>query len=515
MLRQIQTQKQVQKLLPKIVLNQNLLAIPAIALDNLVKRELEQNPLLEEGPESESEPTDDALLNEEKDQPDEDLIRDNPSPAETTGIILASEDDDSSMSSVTSDKKDEYDWDEYFENEAEEYKSYDAGEATPFDYGNISDPGSKMHESLILQIHLSDLPRKIVFVAEEIICSLNEDGFFTDEPGDIVLDLNAKKKGTEFESEKFTIEDFNSALEFIHKEVDPPGIGARSLKESLKIQIERGKYESNLKSLAIEAISDHFQDIKNRRFERLEKELNATPEEMKSVFELLHGLNPKPGYEDDFDLENYIVPDLIVKSRDGSYDIFLNEKFTPSLRVNRAYKDMYVNNKKDLDKDTKTYLLNNFNKAKWFIDAINSRRDTMIKIMEAIIKRQRHFFDSNGENLKPLLEKEIAEDIKMDTSTVSRAVKNKYVQTDFGIYELRSFFNGTMLTSNGEDISNTEIKVKLKELIDHENKLHPLTDLELSSELEKIGLRVARRTVAKYREALDYPIAKLRREIGN
>ena len=515
MLRQIQTQKQVQKLLPKIVLNQNLLAIPAIALDNLVKRELEQNPLLEEGPESENEPTDDALLNEEKDQPNEDFVRDNPSPLESSVDATANEEEGILFPAETSDKKDEYDWDEYFQNEAEEYKSYDAGEETTFDYGNISDPGSKLHESLILQIHLSDLPRKLIFVAEKIINSLDEDGFFTDEAENIVLDLEEKKIGTEFESEKFTIDDFNSALQYIHKEVDPPGIGARSLKESLLIQIERGKYDSRLKSLAVEAITDHFQDIKNKRFERLEKELKATPDEMRSVFDLLHGLNPKPGYEDDFDLKNYIVPDIIVKSRDGSFDIFLNEKFTPSLRVNSAYRDMYLNNKKDLDKDTKTYLLNNFNKAKWFIDAINSRRDTMIKIMEAIIKRQKEFFNSNGENLKPLLEKDVAEDIKMDTSTVSRAVKNKYVQTDFGIYDLRSFFTSTMQTSAGDDISNTEIKVKLKALIEAENKLNPLTDLEMSAELRKMGLQVARRTVAKYRESLDFPIAKLRREISD
>jgi len=511
----MQTQKQAQRLLPKIVLNQNLLAIPAIALDNLVKRELEQNPLLEEGPDTESEPTDDALTNEEKDQPDEDLIRVNPSPTVISEEIPSQEYDENSASQEITDKKEEYDWDEYFENEAEEYKSYDAGEVIQFDYGNISDPGNKLHESLILQIHLSDLPRKIVFVAEEIISSFNDNGFFTDDAENIMLDLEEKKKGTEFESEEFTMDDFNSALNFIQYELDPPGIGARDLKECLMIQIERGNFESSLKRLASEAISNHFQDIKNKRFERLEKELNATPEEMKCVFDLLHELNPKPGNEDDSLPENYIVPDLIVKSRDGEYDISLNEKFTPSLRVNKAYKDMYVNNKKELDKDTKAYLVNNFNKAKWFIEAINSRRDTMIKIMHAIIARQKDFFAKSGEDLKPLLEKEIAEDIKMDTSTVSRAVKNKYVQTDFGIYDLRSFFSTTMQTTGGEDISNTEIKIKLKELIDNENKEHPLTDLELSAELKKIGLIVARRTVAKYREAMDYQIAKLRREIIN
>jgi RNA polymerase sigma-54 factor len=181
--------------------------------------------------------------------------------------------------------------------------------------------------------------------------------------------------------------------------------------------------------------------------------------------------------------------------------------------VNGAYKDMYMNGKSTLDQNTKTYLLNNFNRAKWFIEAINSRRDTMIKIMEAIIRRQKEFFDNSGEGLRPMLEKEVAEEIGMDTSTVSRAVRNKYVQTDFGIYELRSFFTGTMHKADGEDVSNMEIKEKLKKLIDYENKSHPLTDLQLSRELAKSGYEVARRTVAKYREALDMPIARLRREL--
>jgi RNA polymerase sigma-54 factor len=513
MLKQIQTQRQVQKLLPKIVLNQNLLAIPAIALDNLVRRELEQNPLLEEGPESESEPTDDALANVEKDQPDEDAVRDNPSPAEQEVMSEDSAEDEEMPLTEKVDKDDEYDWDEYFQSEAEEYSSYDAAEPKHFDYSNVTDNGGKLYESLLLQLHLADLPKKIVFVAEEIIWSLNDDGFFTEEPDNILIDLEEKKKDTEFADEVFTVEDIKLALDFIQKEVDPPGIGARNLKECLLIQIERGRSNDHLKALASEAVSMYFTDIVNRRFERLEKELSATPQEMKEVFELLHRLNPKPGYSDNAEPENYIVPDLIVKARDGSYDVFLNERFTPSLRMNKSYKDMYVNNKKGLDKETKIYLLNNFNKAKWFIDAINSRRETMIKIMEAIIRRQKDFFDTGGDVLKPLLEKEIAEDIKMDTSTVSRAVKNKYVQTDFGIFELRSFFTTSMHKSDGEDVSNSEIKLKLKELISQENKEAPLTDLELSRELSKSGYKVARRTIAKYREAIDLPIAKLRRQI--
>lgn len=513
MLKQEQTQKQGQKLLSKIVLNQNMLALPAIALDNLVKRELEQNPLLEEGPDSENELTDDALLNEEKDQPDEDLIRDNPSPAQGDEASAAGDERDSDSDGEKNDPDNEFNWDEYFENESEEYASYNTGGVKPFDYGNIADDGNRLQESLILQLHFSDLPPKIEFIAEEIVWSLNDDGMLAEIPENILADLTVKKAGTDFENETFTHEEFDIALDFIHKNLDPPGIGARDLKECLLIQIERGRYDNHLKALASEAVAMHFDDIANKRFEKLEKHLKATPDEMREVFELLHKLNPKPGYSDAAEPENYIVPDLIVKGRDGTYDVFLNERFTPLLRVNSSYKDLYLNKRKTLDNNARTYLTNNFNRAKWFIDAVNSRRDTMIKIMEAVVRRQKLFFDSSGEELKPLLEKDIAEEIGMDTSTVSRAVKNKYVQTDFGIFDMRSFFTSHMQNSDGEDISNAEVKLKLKQLIASENKENPLTDLELASELSKSGYKIARRTVTKYRESLDIPIAKLRREI--
>jgi RNA polymerase sigma-54 factor len=169
--------------------------------------------------------------------------------------------------------------------------------------------------------------------------------------------------------------------------------------------------------------------------------------------------------------------------------------------------------KKTLDKSTKEYITNNFNRARWFIDAINSRRETMLKIMEAIIERQNYFFENNGERLSPLYEKDVAENIKMDTSTVSRAVRGKFVQTDFGIYELRSFFTSPLATNDGEDVSNVEAKVRLKEFIDNENKMKPLTDEELTNEMNKKGFKIARRTIAKYREAINIPVAKLRREI--
>ncbi len=509
MLKQIQKIQQGQKLLPKIVLIQNILGIPAIALDNIVRRELELNPLLEDGPELESDVTDDALTNDEWGQPDEMEMRQNPSPASSDENSIKSEEE----STEEREKEEEFGWDEYFENETDDVSANKWEQQPAFDYGNISFVGNNMYDSLLLQLHLSDISPKQQFVTEEVLFSLNDDGFFTEEPEALLADLEESKEGTEFENDVFSPDDIDAAIEFIQANLDPPGIGARNLKECLIIQIERGKFSNQLKALASEAVSMHFDDIINKRYEKLEKALNVSPEIMKDVFELLHKLNPKPGLAHDSSPENYIVPDLIVKSHGGHYEVYLNERFTPSLRINNSYKNMYVNHKDSLDRNTKDYLYKNFNKAKWFIEAINSRRETMIKMMEAIIARQKDFFDSAGEILKPMLEKEIAQDINMDSSTVSRAVKNKYVQTDFGIYELRSFFSNSMQTADGDDVSTSEIKGKLKELIINEDKDRPLTDLELSRLLANDGYNVARRTISKYRESLGLPMAKLRREI--
>lgn len=490
MLRQSQSQKLSHKMLPRIVLNQNILAIPSLALDNIVKRELELNPMLEEG--NEAEPEDIELqMSSEAEQAD----------------------NESEPDSIEKKIDEEYDWDEYFESEAAESKTYNDEGQTGKDFSHLSENESSANETLLLQLQLSEVNDKLIFIGQEIIGSLNDDGYFTESDEDILNDLKVKKTGTEFENESFTIEDLNEALIFIQKNLDPPGIASRNLKECLTIQIERSDRDEDLKKLLKTVIQNNFEDLRLKRFENISRDLNVSLEKVSEIIDFIQKLNPKPGQSDSMPAQSYIIPDLIVKKVDDIYEIFLNEKFTPSLRINRTYKNLYTNDKKNLDKETKEYLVNNFNRAKWFIDAINSRRETILKIMEAIIKKQKEFFDSNGEGLKPLFEKDVAEDIKMDSSTVSRAVRSKYVQTDFGIYELRSFFTTALAMKDGEEVSNTEAKNKLRELILNEDKKKPLTDEEISVEMNKLGFKIARRTVAKYREAINIPVAKQRREI--
>ncbi len=509
MLKQTYTQKLTQKFLPRIILNQNILSIPTMALENIIKHELELNPMLEEGSEVEE-------INEfEQEEEAQEISLDDPVQIDSADKQHegSAPEEEANFENDTPDTKEEFDWNEYFENEAEEYKSYDGDRSNSFDNNNIREALHPLSDSLILQLQLAELNAKFIFIGEEIIGSLTDNGFFTENPEEILQDLNTKKAGTEFESENFTIEELENVLSFIQKNLDPTGIGARNLKECLEIQIERSDKSEKLKKISVEVIKNHFEDLKNKKYEKIRKEQNITMEDVKEIIEFIHKLNPKPGFTEESSVESYIIPDLVVKKVDDKYEIFLNERYKPSLRISRAYKDLYSDGKNNLDKTTKEYIVNNFNRAKWFIDAINSRKDTLLKIMDAILKRQENFFDDNDTGLKPMYEKEVADDISMDTSTVSRAVRGKYVQTDFGIYELRSFFTTPLAMNEGDDVSNVEAKKKLKELIDRENKSKPLTDEELGIEMNRNGFRIARRTIAKYREAIDIPIAKLRREI--
>ena len=427
-----------------------------------------------------------------------------------------SEDDINYESEKEINTDDEYNWDEYFDAEDNESKIYNENRKEEYETVIASEDNKSLKDSLLLQIHLSGISEKLAFIGEEIIWSLNDEGYFTEEEEDILKDLNMKKMGTKFEQDEFSHEELIESLNYIQRKFEPAGIAARNLSECLLLQIERSDKDNRLKELSKKVLKDHFEELRLKKYEKISKELDIEMPVVKEIFDFIHKLNPKPGHAEEIHSNEYIIPDLIVKKIDDRFEIFLNEKFSPSLRLSKTYRDLYRNKRKDLDKDTKEYILNNFNKAKWFIDAINSRRDTLLKIMEAIIKRQKYYFENNDSGLKPMYEKDVAEDIRMDSSTISRAVRGKYVQTDSGIHELRSFFTTPLATTNngGEDVSNTEAKVKLKELIENEDKSKPLSDEELALEMNNIGIKIARRTVAKYREAINLPIAKLRREIS-
>lgn len=477
-----------QKLSPQMIQQQLLLAVPTLALEQEIKLQLEANPVLEEVMDEEAEQTSDT---ETKDE-------------------VTDSDEQGELSDAKDESYDVEDWYEYsLANDDEGYKSpemFDREKQKEFDSRTeyVINRKIKNRESPLEQLHRSGLDETQIIIGEEILGSLGEDGYLHDSPDDIRMDLR-KQSGLEV-----TNEEIENVLKVIQK-FDPIGLGSSSLQECLTIQLEELKTDENTRQLAMRMINEFFNDFKARHYEKLSKLLEISMEEVNRVYEIIHKLNPVPG-NTEFDPEkNYIYPDFLVTKTDGDLRVELADDFIPSLRINRRYYEMFKTKK--TPKKTREFLKGKLDAAKWFINSILSRRETMLKVMNAIVDRQRVFFMTNGENLKPMYEKDIASDIDMDLSTVSRTVRNKYVQTDFGVFELKYFFSNPIHTESGEDVSSKIIKQKISELIEKEDKSKPLSDDRISRILQDAGFPLARRTVAKYREAIKIPKASLRRQI--
>ncbi len=347
-------------------------------------------------------------------------------------------------------------------------------------------------ESLADQLNLCDFNHQERLVAEEIIYNLDENGYLT-------IDL-------ELICDRFEME-MNQVLSVLNKiqTFDPQGIAARNLQECLLLQIEQNE-EPFVYTLLIE----HFEDVANHRYDQLIKKTGCSEEELKAALSVIKHLNPKPGAGHENIELTTIIPELIVYEREDNWVVVVNDSWLPEVRVNREYVDMLAG---ELDKKSKSFIKEKMDNAQWFVDAISDRRKTLTNVMKEIIKRQPEFFQGNITKLHPMKLQDIADDLGMDISTISRSTRGKYVDTPYGIYELKSFFTEGMVTSSGEEISTMQIKQVLKELLDGENKHHPLTDEQLKNILNDQGFPVARRTVAKYRELLHIPVARLRKQI--
>lgn len=487
MLKQTQSQKLSQKILPQIIQRQSLLAVPTMALEQLMKAEMELNPFLEDGETLETEETQQT---EEK----EAAADEQEAPEEAS-------------------KDDEYNWDDYFENESDGYKTQNEPQSNDtVNYDNMIKEDFSLTDSLTSQLYTSNLSDKQTFIGEHIIGNLDDDGYLRETDEELKVELEVAKSGTEFENESFTIEEICEVLEVI-KKFEPIGIASRNLVECLLIQLDELALDSRIKKLCDKVLNEYFEEFRLKNYEKICKELDVDQNTVNKIFETISKLNPKPGAAQTGSEQGYIYPDLIVTKQNDEYVVSLNDKGVPNLRLNNAYKNMILNDKQSLNKETKDFVANNFERAKWFIDAIKSRRETMIKVMNSILIRQYDFFEKMGEGLKPMYEKDVAEDIQMDISTVSRTVRGKYVQTDFGIYELKFFFSNYLTNEEGDDVSTKEIKNKIKEIIGGEDSAKPFTDDELAKELSKSGYKIARRTVAKYREAMNIQKARLRRKL--
>jgi RNA polymerase sigma-54 factor len=377
-------------------------------------------------------------------------------------------------------------------------------------------------ESLYNQIALLDLPDKYRALAEEIVGSIDEDGYLR-----VPLEQIARDAGVFF-GEEYTLHEAEVILRKIQK-LDPAGIASRNLQECLGIQLEVLPNHNPTREVARRIINDRFEDFVNKRYTALSRHLGLDLTQLKPAIELIQHLNPKPGAPSGALSEStkYITADFYLeRTPDGKdFTITLNERGIPPLRVNAAYKDLIrkqvPNHGRALNAEAKDFIKKKFEAAKFFIMAIYQRRETMMRVMHSIVTHQRVFFESGEKFLKPLIYKTIAEDIGMDISTICRVVNGKYCQTDFGVFELKYFFSEAIPThvgeggenGDGEAVANKVVKSRIKDIIDAESGSEPLSDEKIVQMLNNEGFDVARRTVAKYREQMNIPVARLRKKL--
>ncbi len=477
--------KMLMKLSPQQVQYLKMLQLPTLALEQKIKAELEMNPLLEEGFDEEMEQTQEEPSAEATETPE----------AEEPKVEEAQKEVDD----------DNYTIDDYMNDDTGGFKTQQ-----PFDDEEREElpfPDQiPLYHRLLQQVTLLDLDDEEQLLGEEIIGNIDEDGYLRRDLAAIVQDLNLTH-GLSISFDKA-----EGVLKKIQR-LDPVGIGSRTLQECLTIQMEVAPLEPAIRTLSLRVLTEFYEDFTMRHFEELTKKLCITNDDLKKVIEAIQHLNPKPGEGEFIPQENYVVPDYIVTKSETDFVITLNDRNVPPLRINRAYKELMSKRKKNgVSAEAKDFIRQRFEAAKWFISSIHQRRETMLKVMRTIVDKQREFFET-GEGLRPMIYKDIAEVIGMDVSTISRVVKSKYVQTDYGVFSLRHFFSDAISTTDGDEVSNKEVKRKLKSLIDAEDPSHPLSDQRLGELLNNQGLNIARRTVAKYREAMQIPIARLRRRL--
>lgn len=469
------------KLTPQQVQYLKLLQLPTMALEQRIKTELELNPLLET--------IDEVEQQTEQDDPEEAV-------AETVDEekVENKEDDSYSLEDYINDDLAGY-------KSPESYKPQDEEE----EYERPLASTVPMLERLLSQFRLQCENDLDFLIAEEIIGNVDEDGYLRRELALIVQDLNLTF-GLDI-----SLERAEEVLKLIQL-LDPPGIAARDLQECLIAQVRTTKCDPHIKELALKVLQHHFDDLKLKRFENLGNGLHVGMDSLKRVIELIQHLNPKPGEGQFSAQENYITPDFIVENDEGDFIISLHDRNMPALRINKAYRDLVAPKGKKASKEAKDFIKQKFEAAKWFIASIHQRRQTLMKVMRAIVDRQRKWFEE-GEILKPMIYKDIAEVVGVDISTISRVVNSKYVQTEFGVHSLKQFFTSGLETESGEDVSNRMIKHRIKDIIEVEDPQKPLNDDKIAAMVGGEGVKIARRTVAKYREQLGIPIARLRKKI--
>lgn len=479
-LKQFLAQKLEQRLSPQQIQLMKLLQVPTMELDQRIKQELEENPALEEG-----------LDTVEEDNYEEEFEND------------------------SSDEVEEFDLSDYFDDDTSEYKTQSNNNSKDDEERVIPLSGeSSFQERMTEQLHLLDLTDDQFMIADTIIGNLDESGYLNREIDALVDDLAFSANVIT------TIGEVEKVLSLV-QELDPAGIGARNLKECLLLQINRIQDGNISRFTAKKILENHFEEFIKKHYDKIQKKFEISDEDLKDAIDEILRLNPKPGGSMREAARNHqeIIPDFEIIENEGKLDLTLNGRNAPELKVNKDYEKMlrtYSEGGKTSksDKDAVMFVKQKLDGAKWFIDAIKQRQNTLLSTMQAIMMYQKEYFLTGDEtNLRPMILKDIAEIVDLDISTVSRVANSKYVVTSQGTFALKYFFSESLSTNSGEEVSTREVKKILSEAVENESKSKPLTDEKLTTLLKDKGYNIARRTVAKYREQLNIPVARLRKEL--
>jgi len=524
MLKQGLQQKLLQKLSPQQIQLIKLLQVPTDALEERIKEELETNPALEEGEQEEENSEEEITSITDEDSPEEKDEVETPAEEEPAKEEKEEKEEEEESAAESDDSEDDDDFlgsdnneltDYMDEDEVAEYKMRDENYPEQEDKRVLPVPVSRsFHEYLEEQLGMEELDDRLHQLGEYVIGSMDEDGYLR-RPLDAMVDDLAFSQNI-----SCTEGDLNEVLKIIQK-FDPPGTGARDLKECLLLQLERDEEHPQIQQLCIKIVSEYFDEFVKKHYEKLQKQLEIDDELFKQVITHITHLNPKPGsaFTGSAEFEKIIIPDFHIFNNDSKLELSLNQMNVPDLRVSQHFKEMIRDYQKGAKKDKAQkeavmFIKQKIDSAKWFIDAIRQRQQTLLLTMEAIMQHQHEFFLTGDETrLKPMILKDIAEMTGLDISTVSRVANSKYVQTEFGTFKLKFFFAESLSTDSGEEVSTREVKKILTDLIAVESKRRPLSDQKLTELLKEKGYNIARRTVAKYREQLEIPVARLRKEL--
>ena len=484
MLTQKLQQKLQQKLSPQQIQLMKLLQVPTVALEQRIKQEIEENPALEDGADMDE-------LMEDQDYNDD----------------LDQQDDNSD---------DEFDFEDYLdEDDLPDYKYSVNNKGKDDDEKTVPyASGKTFHEVVYNQFHLKRITERQQKIGDFIIGNLDDSGY-------LQRDLLAMVDDFAFTQNFVTDEEEIEKVLKIIQTLDPPGVGARNLQECLLIQLTYKDQDDEAVNNAIHILKKYFNEFSKKHYSRILKKMEISEQQLKEAVDEILQLNPKPGnsLSESIKVNHFITPDFLIKNEEEGLVLSLNSRNAPELHVSRSYKDMFEAYSKSRVKDRKQkeavlFIKQKLDSAKWFIDAIKQRQQTLYLTMNAIMNFQEEYFMTGDETkLKPMILKDIAEIVNMDISTISRVVNSKYVQTNFGTFLLKSFFSESLTNTDGEEVSTREIKKILTDVIEAEDKKRPVIDEKLMEILKEKGYNIARRTVAKYREQLGIPVARLRKEL--